>query len=431
MKKLLYAALLLFSVQSFAQKQQTVNPTSKIYPVNEFGQDGSSITILHGRTVKMPDLVGTTGQVLTKNADGSIGLTTPAASGGSLPDVVSPGTAGSATKTLQVTYNSKGQITSVVEQPVSLGFPALNANKVVSTLPNSDDYISTSRAVLAGQYGVLQTAINRTQAKVDSIAGILRKNTSDTVRKAFSTAIIPLFPGDFIIKPDSSLAINRASFTGTGSASTVPVVTTSNNTNGISLTVNWTSVGALFYNVYRYTAGSNTPTLVLPNTTALTFNDTGLSPNTQYSYSVMPIFGSSVTTTTPAATFLPFLSIDFAQTGTDSRNEDLWYYNPNGDSQPPSNGSVQLVTNNSANQTGYLLRSSGAGFPAGTYRVTIQGLTPSATVVFGNAQASSGNNIFLVTLTESSTNALAVQITSGTGPNTSVSISGFIMEKAN
>ncbi len=54
-----------------------------------------------------------------------------------------------------------------------------------------------------------------------------------------------------------------------------------------TLTVNWTAAtGATFYNLKRATSSNGTYNLLLPTSSALTFNDTGLIPNTNYWYEV-------------------------------------------------------------------------------------------------------------------------------------------------
>jgi hypothetical protein len=93
-----------------------------------------------------------------------------------------------------------------------------------------------------------------------------------------------------------------------------------------------------------------------------------------------------------------------------------------------------VFTNNSRFQQGYLYQNSGALYPDGTYRVTLQGISASVNVVpFVNdvsAISSSNDNFVFVLDVSNSPEVLALKFTTPGAPNTQISLSGILIEKA-
>ena len=186
----------------------------------------------------------------------------------------------------------------VVENPTNIPFPAAPTNPTATSSDSISASFTWNYAPWAETYQVFRDG--NFVAEVDRDTNIF--NFTGMNNLIGNTSYI------FGVKTVNGVGVST--LTATATLLTRPGMPTASVANVMltSATLNWTAPtgGAVNYNIYRVVSGVSTLVATVPGTTnPLTYNITGLSPNTIYTYSVSGSNASgesaksSVTFTTP------------------------------------------------------------------------------------------------------------------------------------
>ncbi len=144
--------------------------------------------------------------------------------------------------------------------------------------------LSWSASTGATSYNILRTTNSNCSTGLSQIGTSTTTSYSDTTAQAGTTYY-------YVVQAVNSCGTSSNSNCANAVRSSVPSqpsAPTYTNVSCTTLTVNWSAVsGATNYDLYRRTGACGTGSIIASNLTNTTYNDSGLTQNTQYSYYVV------------------------------------------------------------------------------------------------------------------------------------------------